>query len=218
MKEICTALAIDPDWLMATMWVESGLKPTAYNQNGGASGLIQFMPSTARRLGTTTAAIRAMTATAQLDYVLKYLASWKGKMRSAFDVYLAVHFPAALGKPDSEVLYSKTSTVARWREAYANNANIDTKYGNNDGAVSVADVKAFYYALLKGVVDAPKPPLPEVVRTTPDEPPAIVDEPRPRPVQPRDWSWVPYVTLGLGLVILIVTLTTKKISLKAALP
>lgn len=49
---ICAKLGIEPDWLMFVMNSESGLNPAAYNPNGGASGLIQFMPDTAKGLGT----------------------------------------------------------------------------------------------------------------------------------------------------------------------
>ena len=50
-----TAIAIDidvpPDWLMACMAFESGFKAGVLNKAGsGASGLIQFMPSTAKVL------------------------------------------------------------------------------------------------------------------------------------------------------------------------
>ena len=57
---ICAKLGIEPDWLMFVMNSESGLNPAAYNPNGGASGLIQFMPDTAKGLGTTTEALRKL--------------------------------------------------------------------------------------------------------------------------------------------------------------
>lgn len=38
----------------------------------GATGLIQFMPATAQGMGTTTAALAAMSAVQQLDYVQRY--------------------------------------------------------------------------------------------------------------------------------------------------
>jgi tape measure domain-containing protein len=42
----------------------------------GATGLIQFMPETARGLGTSTSSLRASGAMAQLDYVLKYFSEF----------------------------------------------------------------------------------------------------------------------------------------------
>lgn len=37
---------VAPSWLLQVAVCESGLDPLAYNQNSGASGLFQFMPST----------------------------------------------------------------------------------------------------------------------------------------------------------------------------
>ena len=84
---ICAKLGIEPDWLMFVMNSESGLNPAAYNPNGGASGLIQFMPDTAKGLGTTTEALRKMSNVAQLDYVYKYFYPYRGKMSSLYDLY-----------------------------------------------------------------------------------------------------------------------------------
>src|SRR5690625_4614109 len=53
-------LKIDPSWLMACMAFESArtFRPDIRNAAGsGATGLIQFMPATARGLGTTVDAL-----------------------------------------------------------------------------------------------------------------------------------------------------------------
>ena len=63
-------------------------------------GLIQFMPSTARSLGTTTAVLKRMNNVQQLDYVLAYLRPYRGKMKRWIDVYLAVFYPKAMGNPN----------------------------------------------------------------------------------------------------------------------
>lgn len=47
------------------------------NTVSGATGLIQFTPSTAKRLGTTTGALAAMGSLRQMDYVEKYLLAVK---------------------------------------------------------------------------------------------------------------------------------------------
>ena len=47
--EISKKLQIEPDDLMAVMAFESGIDPTTTNSIG-ATGLIQFMPSTAKEL------------------------------------------------------------------------------------------------------------------------------------------------------------------------
>jgi hypothetical protein len=64
-------------------------------------GLIQFMPSTARRLGTTTSELEKMPATEQMKYVYQYLEPFKGRLSSYDDVAMAIFYPAAVEKPDS---------------------------------------------------------------------------------------------------------------------
>lgn len=97
-------LNIQPLWLENVMWIESKLNPQAVNKTTGATGLIQFMPATAKALGTTVEALKQMSFEEQLEYVYLYLKPYIGKMVSQVDVYLAVFFPVAIGKPDSYVL------------------------------------------------------------------------------------------------------------------
>lgn len=104
-KKISANLGIDPNWLMAIMYFESaGTFSPSITNNIGATGLIQFIPSTAKGLGTSTSALRSMTAVQQLDYVEKYLKPYRGKFKSYIDVYFAVFFPLAIGKPDDWVI------------------------------------------------------------------------------------------------------------------
>ncbi|MCI5715070.1 MAG: transglycosylase SLT domain-containing protein [Candidatus Onthomorpha sp.] len=115
-KSISARLLIEPDWLMAVMYKESGINEKAVNPNGGATGLIQFMPATAKSLGTTTAALKAMSNVEQLDYVYKYYKPYVTKLNSYPDLYLATFFPAALGKSDDWVLQTSSlsaKTIAR---------------------------------------------------------------------------------------------------------
>lgn len=100
-KEMATRLGVKPEWILAVMKNEAGMDPKARNPNGGATGLIQFMPATARGLGTTTEALSKMSATEQLKYVEKYYSSFKGQIKSGTDLYLATFWPAAVGKSDS---------------------------------------------------------------------------------------------------------------------
>ena len=71
--EIAKRIKCNPGDLMAVMNAESGLSATAVNKNGGATGLIQFMPETAKSLGTTTEKLKQMSPEQQLVYVEKYL-------------------------------------------------------------------------------------------------------------------------------------------------
>jgi len=138
-SKIADDLGADPADLLAVMKFETGgmLDPTEKNKAGsGATGLIQFMPSTAKSLvGATSkeAAIQIlekMTATEQLDYVKKYLAPFKGKLNSLDDVYMAVLYPKAVGK-DSEYALFEKGTKAYWQ-----NRGLDI---NKDGVVTKAE-------------------------------------------------------------------------------
>tara|TARA_Y100001963_G_C6793075_1_gene456756 strand:+ start:390 stop:2330 length:1941 start_codon:yes stop_codon:yes gene_type:complete len=92
-------LQTNPGWLAKVINAESGWKPDIPNARGsGAMGLIQFMPSTARGLGTTTQELSQMTIMEQLPWVEKYFSKFIGKLNSLEDVAASVFFPAALHK------------------------------------------------------------------------------------------------------------------------
>ncbi|GEM_PF-1599823 len=99
-KEMSTRLGIKPEWLLAVMKNESGMSTSIRNSQGGATGLIQFMPATAKGLGTTTDALAQMSGVEQLKYVEKFFAPNAGKFKSGADLYLNTFWPAALGKGD----------------------------------------------------------------------------------------------------------------------
>lgn len=134
--EISDELGIVPDYLMSCMAFETGetFSPSIKNAAGsGATGLIQFMPSTARALGTTIGDLEVMGATEQLDYVRKYFLPKKGRLKTLEDVYLAILYPAAIGKaPDSALFLQGT-------ELYRQNSGFDS---NKDGVVTPAEVSA----------------------------------------------------------------------------
>jgi hypothetical protein len=121
---VAKAVEVDVDHLMAAMAFESGesFSPAIKNSAGsGATGLIQFMPSTATGLGTTTKKLSKMSAVEQLDYVQKYFKPYKGKCKTLSDVYMAILWPAAVGKPEAYVLFDKTTQPT----AYSQNAGLD---------------------------------------------------------------------------------------------
>ncbi len=101
--QIADKLDILPHYLMIVMNNESGLNPAAKNPNSSATGLIQFMDSTAKSLGTTTQALRQMSNVEQLDYVYKYFKPYAGKMNDVTDVYLAVFYPYAIKQNEDYV-------------------------------------------------------------------------------------------------------------------
>lgn len=134
--EVAARLAIPADWLMAVMWSESRLNPQARNPHGGATGLIQFMPATARHLGTTCEALSAMSGEEQLLYVERFFAPYAARCRSFSDLYLACFFPAALGRPDDYVFATRTLSAALIARQ---NPLFD---GNKDDKITVGEFRA----------------------------------------------------------------------------
>jgi hypothetical protein len=121
--------------LMACMAWESGESFRADIKNGagsGATGLIQFMPSTAKALGTTTAKLASMTSEDQLSYVYKYFKPFAGRLKNLGDLYMAILWPKGVGKPDHYVLFDRTKTPTTFRQ----NAGLDV---NKDGLVTRAE-------------------------------------------------------------------------------
>ena len=126
---IAQDLQVNPDHLMAAMAFETGqtFSPSIKNKLSGAIGLIQFMPSTAKALGTSSKALAKMTAEEQLDYVKKYLLPYAGRMKTVEDLYMAILYPVAVAKPNSYVLFKDGS------KAYEQNSGLDS---NEDGMVT----------------------------------------------------------------------------------
>jgi len=138
--EIAGKLAINPNWLMWVMKSESGLNPQAQNtkylvHGQPATGLIQFIDTTAAYLGTSIPALYNMNSVEQLEYVYKYFKPYAGKMKSIYDVYSVVFFPAALGKPDSWQFQTKGLSPLAIAKA---NPIFDL---NKDGVITIAEFK-----------------------------------------------------------------------------
>lgn len=133
-RDVAASLGIEPNWLLAVMQAESGINPAAVNEDSGATGLIQFMPATAKLLKTTTGKLRRMADSKQLEYVKAFYAPWSHKLTTAGDLYLATFWPAAVATAD-------TYTIAVDGDAvYRQNKGLDA---NNDGTLTAGDVRAF---------------------------------------------------------------------------
>lgn len=135
-EEIETRLRMPTGSLLAVMKFETGgtFNPAEKNRAGsGATGLIQFMPSTAKTIGTSTDALAQMSAEDQLDYVEKYFQPYKGKLGTLKDAYMAVLYPKAIGKPEWYPLFTQGT------KAYEQNAGLDR---DKKGMVTVADAVA----------------------------------------------------------------------------
>lgn len=139
LEKVASELGVDSKALMAIFKQESGVNPKAVNAMSGATGLIQFMPDTARRLGTTTEDLRNMTAVEQLDYVYKYfkMVGVKPGMQLG-DLYMAVFMPKYVGAADDTVL-GQAGAPGFSGKVYDQNRGLDK---DKDGAITVADVKS----------------------------------------------------------------------------
>lgn len=135
--DVANRIGCNPDYLATIISFESAgsFSPSKKNAAGsGAVGLIQFMPSTALRLGTSTAKLAAMTAEKQLDYVEKYFASFgRGRLKTLEDLYMAVLWPAGIGQTNDFVLWEEGST------AYQQNKGFDHA---GTGAITKEQVSA----------------------------------------------------------------------------
>ena len=142
-RGVATRIGVDPSDFMTCMAWESGrtFSPSIPNKAGsGAIGLIQFMPTTATGLGTTVKALAVMSAVQQLDWVEKYFAPWKGKLHNLADLYMAILWPAAVGKPPEYVLWDQNSRPTTYRQ----NAGLDM---DKDGEITKAECSAKLYAM-----------------------------------------------------------------------
>jgi hypothetical protein len=123
--KISLYLKVDPNWLMFLMWFETAhtLDSRIQNKTTKATGLIQFMPSTAVFLGTTIDQLMTMTNVQQLDFVQKHLGIFRGKYKDWLDLYCGIFWPAAVGKPDT---YRITSDiVAKQNPIFDINKDLD---------------------------------------------------------------------------------------------
>jgi len=116
---------------------ESGLNHTAVNRHGGATGLIQFMPATAREMfGLSTAQLRAMTNVQQLDYVERFYMYWKNQgaeFKRFSDLYLVAFLPAwaTNKKPDSTTFSNTIKKANGFYSRGINNLGDWRKYVEN---------------------------------------------------------------------------------------
>ena len=137
-------LGISEDDLYTVMAMETAgtFDPAIQNPNSKATGLIQFTEPTAKGLGTTTAELAKMSRTEQMKYVEKFLSNKVFQVKRFSDIYMAILFPVAVGKPDSFVLFGKGATVQGFGEgslAYKQNKPLDI---NNDGSITKAEASA----------------------------------------------------------------------------
>lgn len=120
---------IDPELVLPLISHESGGDPQARNAQSGASGLIQFLDSTARRYGFESAEeFGKLSAAEQAPYIVQYLVdSGVTAEHDQGDIYVAISAPAALNESDDFRVYEKGT------DAYRMNQTWDL---DNDGVIT----------------------------------------------------------------------------------
>ena len=148
--KVAASLGVPTEWLLAVINHESKFSHTVANYAGSkAVGLIQFMPPTARDLGTSTNHLASITAVQQLRYVKRYLMREKrngGGFYSCGDLYLAVFYP----KYRKYVKAGQFDTViAKYpKKAYMQNSGMDI---NKDNKLTVGDICTLFYKKNKSI-------------------------------------------------------------------
>lgn len=156
-KTTASALGCSPEDLLACMAFETGRTFNPSLRNGiGATGLIQFIPSTARSLGTTTDYLAGLTRTQQMEWVQKYFKAGplsRVSKPSIDDLYMSILWPAAVGQPDNYVLFSAGT------KAYAQNPlDKDGKgYVTKADAAAKARAQLAYVKQKLAEIEAAKP-------------------------------------------------------------
>ena len=135
--KICSNLKIEPDYLTACIAFETGetFSPSIESKSGSkALGLLQFMPTTAIALGTTSEKLKKMSVLEQLDYVEKYFKPYANKINTLSDLYMAILWPAAIGKSPDFVLFDKADK--KYPKRYIQNRGLDF---NKDGKITLGE-------------------------------------------------------------------------------
>jgi hypothetical protein len=116
--------------LLGVMAAESKIDPTAVNKVTGATGLIQFMPKTAKGLGTSTEELSKMSRSQQFEFVKKHLdQSGLKSGSSAGEIYSKVFLP---GRSKSEILTKQGENY------YEGNKGLDV---DKSGDISKTDLE-----------------------------------------------------------------------------
>ena len=141
--DISKKIKCSPNDLMAVMYSESKLDTKAVNKDTNATGLIQFIPDTAKSLGTSVNALKKMSAEEQLTYVEKFLVTNKKSAGYSSNTALDAGSLYALVFLPSRAKFSTLST--KNDKYYAKNKGLDA---NNDGKITKDElntrVKSYY--------------------------------------------------------------------------
>jgi len=142
----------DPLDLLGAMWNETGgtYDPAIKNPLGSATGLIQFLESTAKGLGTTTAALAQMTRPEQMQYVKKFFQQfgWPSAQvpkPTIANVYVTIFYPAFRFKGPNDVIATNNPSDPNYK-IYIQNKSLD-----QTGSGSITPSSVAYTASLRRI-------------------------------------------------------------------
>lgn len=112
-EDTANYFGLRPEFLANLINFESGFSTSIQNKTSKATGLIQFMPSTAVAMGTTVDKLKAMTFAQQMVYVKRYIydeykarglvnsdGSIKKNQISQIDLFMMIFYPVAVGNSE----------------------------------------------------------------------------------------------------------------------
>lgn len=177
-EEVAQAVGTSASWLMAVMAFETGrtFSSRIVNATSRATGLIQFLPSTAAGLGTSVEDLRALEPEDQLEWVGRYLMPYRGRLEGLADLYMAVFYPKAIGEADGYVIATRGEKAYDWNKA------LDA---DGDGKITKAEAAAPVFRLLAEGMRA------ENAWTGEGEPAVAEEQPTEAPMAPIAVALIP---------------------------
>ncbi|MGA9772977.1 MAG: transglycosylase SLT domain-containing protein [Blastocatellia bacterium] len=138
LQKVAVRLETNPEWLLNVMASESSFIPSVRNPlpHQTASGLLQIIEGTAASLGTTTSAIRRMSAVEPVRIIEKFFTPFRGKLNSQGDVYLAV-FRGIIIEGGPETVVAPLNNSSKERRAYYLNRGLDV---NGNGRITKGEL------------------------------------------------------------------------------
>lgn len=145
-RDLADKLGCYPHDLLAVLYLESSLKPAAFNPLTSTVGLLQFKPSTLKHVGYHDGVYKFQTLSAweQVPYIDKYLsgvAKAYGPLNTIDRLYRAVLYPISLTKGDD----IETAIFAGGSTEYASNKGLDL---DADGVVTIKDIRTKFALIM----------------------------------------------------------------------
>lgn len=152
---MCDRLNCNPIDLAKISYSESGLNPAAYNKDGPAGGLIQFMQIALRGVGYTNTVLEftKLPALQQLPYIEKYYSPFRSYLTDMGLMYTVNFLPAYTGAAARawatgvDYVYAEKGATGYSGTIYKFNPGLDQ---NRDGKITHADLIAHLSSVTNG--------------------------------------------------------------------